>query len=330
MIIDDSNLFFIVEEGMANMGNKEVAFRMIEVTKDTGADAIEFQFYLTDEFCAPYDNNYSLYRNWQLSIEDMCSIIKCAKDADLLVSVALLSPSLANPLIETGCSFFNINASDLTNPDIIDVVCKSGKPFFLSNLISTQEEIEWAINRINKNNATDFCLLHGQHTMFGKIGGHDYDQTELGCLKSFSKKYSIPVGFIDHTSSLWMPSCAVAAGASIISKHLIIDRSLKGPDWHICLEPTEMRQSINDARKIFKSLKIDEKKMIPSDKDRTTMRKSIVAARDLIRGDVIQKKDIQFKRPGNGIAPLDFENIIGKKVIKEIKLNQQIFEMDIE
>ena len=335
MIIGDrtvggSDLFFLVEEGMANMGDFEMALRMVSAAKGAGADALEFQFYLTDEFCAPYDGNYDLYRRWQLSVDRMQAIVRATLDAGLLCSVAVLSPSLVAPLKEAGCSLFNINATDMTNPEIIDAVSTSGLPFFLSNLISDQQEIAWAIERIRRNDAVDFAIMHGQHTMFSKAGGHSFKETELGCLQMFREEFSLPVGFIDHTPSTWMPACAVAAGAVIISKHLAIDRSWKGPDWHICLEPEEMRSAIADARDVYASMRVTRKTIMPGDKDRSVMRKSIVAAADIAAGTVLERSHFRYKRPGTGLDPMDSEAYIGKRTVQPLAKDQQIQRTDIE
>jgi len=242
-----------------------------------------------------------------------------------------LSHRLVEPLVKAGCAGLNINASDLTNPHIIDAVVDSGLPFFLSLPLATEEEIDWAVNRITKKGVSNYALLHGQHTMASGEGGVSVEHTSLGYIARLKEKYGVPIGFIDHTPLLWLPASAVSAGADVVNKHLALSRGDKGPDWHVCLELDEMKKAVIWARKMRASIKTNFKKLAPGENmDKSRMRRSIVAARKLEVGKIITQKDILFKRPGIGICPSRFEEIIGKTALREIQPDEAINLTDIE
>ena len=139
------------------------------------------------------------------------------------------------------------------------------------------------------------------------------------------QKYNVPVGFIDHTPALWMPAVAAASGADIVTKHLSINRAEKGPDWEVCLEGEEMKIAIEIARKIKDSLNTSSKDLAPGEyADRSAMRRSVVAERKIVKGEVLKLEDINFKRPGSGVSPHQFEQIIGKIADRDIAKDEQI------
>lgn len=324
-IISSGCLFFVIEEGQANLGDYQKALSMIEAAASTGADAIEFQLFRAKDFYVKNAPGFELYLKRELSDLQIKDLIGCAKDKGLEFIAVPLSHKMVESLAQAGCSGFNINASDLTNPDIIDAVVASGLPFFLSLPLSAEEEIDWAVNRIRTKSEASFALLHGQHSMASGKNGVDIEHTSLGYIATLRQKYSVPVGFIDHTPHSWMPAVAVAAGADLVTKHLTLARAEKGPDWEVCLEPEEMKEAVFLAKKAKESIETKSKKLAPGENmDRSKMRRSIVAARSIVPGEVIKRNDLAFKRPGTGIDPSKYEELVGKTVLHEIKEDKQI------
>lgn len=329
--IGTKDLFFVVEEGQANLGNFDKAIKMIEHASYSGADAIEFQLTKSDDFYIKKDPGYKIYLKREFSKHQMEELVSKVKEKNMEMIAVPLSHKLINHLVNAGCSAFNINASDLTNPDIIDSVVDSGLPFFLSLPLATEKEIDWAVNRIRKKGDNNFIFLHGQHTMASGEKGVNIEHTSLGYISTLKEKYDIPVGFIDHTPYQWMPACAVMTGIDTISKHLTWSRKVKGPDWHICLEPYEMKFAIDLAKKAKQSLHTKIKCLAPGEKmDRSVMRRSIVAARKIHIGKVINRDDICFKRPGTGIDPMKYKDVIEKISKRNIFSDEQIFVRDLK
>jgi len=329
--IGTGDLFFVIEEGQANLGDFEKALSMIDYAADAGADAIEFQLARADDFYVKNHPGYEIYLKREFSETQLIKLISKVKEKGLEMIAVPLSHRLVNPLVKAGCSAFNVNASDLNNPDIIDAVIDSGLPFFLSLPLATEEEIDWVVNRVKKSGDGKFILLLGQHTMASGENVVNIEHTSLGNISTLKEKYQVPVGFIDHTPLKWMPACAVAAGADTVSKHLTWSRDEKGPDWHICLEPNEMKDAITWAYKINQSIKTKNRQLAPGENlDRSIMRRSIVASKIIKSGKPIERNDICFKQPGNGIDPAQYNDIIGKVARRDILPDEQIKTFDLE
>jgi N,N'-diacetyllegionaminate synthase len=309
-----NDLFFIVEEGQFNLGSFEKALQMIEITGKTGATAIEFQLAYADDFYIKSDQGHHIYKGREFSDQQLKDLVDFSRENGLEFVATCLSHKLVNKMATFGCSAFNINASDINNLYIVDAVVESGLPFLVSTPLAYEEEIEWVVERASrKQSEAQFILMHGQHSMASGKDWVSTNDTSLGYLKTLSSRYNRPVGFIDHTPNAWMPAVAVAAGAKAISKHITLSALYQGPDWAICLEPTEMKEAVENARQVYESMKIDSKHLAKGeDLDRSVMRRSVVAEKDINKGKVIEWEDISFKRPGTGMAPPIAEDLIGK------------------
>jgi sialic acid synthase SpsE len=225
-----------------------------------------------------------------------------------------------------GCSAFNINASDLNNPSMLRAVLDTRLPFFLSIALASEKEVLWATDFIQTySNTAEFVLLHGQHTMASGQDGVHPEHTSLGYISTLKLRLGKPIGFVDHTPYSWFPACAVAAGADVVTKHMAPSHTERGPDWFVCLDPGEMRESIKWAREIRRSICEQKKILAPGEQmDRSEMRRSIVANRDLKVGQLIRREDLAFKRPGIGLAPDCEEDIVGCITTRSIKRNELV------
>ena len=169
--IGDKSLYFVIEEGQANLGDYNKAIAMIDLAVYTGADAIEFQIFRAGDLYVAGEQGYHLYRKRELEYTQINDLIFYAKEKNIDFIAVPLSHRIVDKLVDFGCSAFNINASDLTNPYIIDAVSESTVPFFLSIPLAEENEIDWAINRIMQRNTQNYGILHGQHTMASGGGG---------------------------------------------------------------------------------------------------------------------------------------------------------------
>lgn len=330
--LNNSELYFIIEEGQFNEGAFDKAIAMIEVAGKTGANAIEFQLAYADDFYIKSENGYSIYKKREFSDDQLKELVSFTHKQKLDFIATCLSHKLVKKMASFGADSFNINASDINNPAIVDEVVNTTMPFFVSMPLATTDEIDWVINKINKiNKNADFSLLHGQHPMASGKEFVEIEDTALGFINTARNKYGRPVGFIDHTSNIFMPAIAVAASAQIISKHMTLSHVYHGPDYTICLDPAEMQKSITLARQVFKSISISDKKLAhgEADIDKAVMRRSIVSARSIKKGKVISYEDISFKRPGTGISPDNAENLIGKtakeNIAEDMLINYSMF-----
>lgn len=330
-VIGEDRPFFLIEEGQANLGDFAKAKRMIEVAAQCGADGIEFQLARAADFYVKSDPGYEKYLKREFDEVQLKELVEYSKLQRLEFVVAPLSAKLVEILTGLNISAFTVNSSDLNNPEIIDAIAQSGIPFTFSLPLATEAEIDWAVKRISKQAEGRFGLLLGQHTMASGGHGVSLEHTNLGFLRTLKQRYGVPVGFVDHTPYEWMSAVAVAAGAEIVTKHLALKRSERGPDWQVCLEPDEMQNAISLARKAGTSISSKSKVLAPGEHlDQSIMRRSIVALRDLPIGTVLTRSDLAFKRPGTGLELNCVESLISRRLRRAIGCDQQIKLEDLE
>lgn len=330
--VTPQSVFFVVEEGQYNQGDFSKALRMVELAAKTGADAIEFQLAIAEDFYIRDHPGYAIYKNREFSSSQLSELVMCCRQHDIEMVVAPFSSRIIESVANFGCSAFNINASDLDNPSILRSVVETGIPFFMSLPLATSEEIKWACDYVHSctETAPQFVLLHGQHTMASGADGVAPLDTSLGFLQEIKKTCDGLAGFIDHTPLPWFPACAAAVGANVITKHMSPDHKERGPDWQICLNPREMKSAIAAAREVRSSINQTFKVLAPGENlDRPEMRRSIVFASDLPADHTIVHEDLVFKRPGDGVPPNQSALFIGRKlaasVLKEDKAQLTLF-----
>lgn len=318
--------FFVAEEGQANNGDLQVALKMIGIAAAAGADAIEFQLAIADDFYVRTHPYHKLYTRREFDRVQLEELFACAADTGIIAFATVLSRRLVPVVIELGCPLLNVTSSDLDNPDMLDAVVEAGCPFFISTAMATLEEVDWAVERVRQHGATNFALLHGQHVMTTAEGrGVPEDQTNLATMASMQARYGVPVGFIDHTSSPYVPAIAAARGAAIVSKHFTWDRSVRGPDWHVCLEPEELAHAIHLVRIADQARGNSAKDLIEGEQaDRAAMRRSIVAAADLPAGTELGYEHLAFKRPGTGLSPKYIDQVVGQRLQVALKADDQL------
>jgi sialic acid synthase SpsE len=315
--IGQSDLFFVVEEGQYHGGNLSEAKRMIELVAATGADAIEFQLAIAGDFYVRNHAEFDLYKRREFSEEQLHELANCCRQNEIELVVAPFSRRIVRWMADFGCSAFNVNASDLNNPEILKSVVETGLPFFMSLPLATQAEVDWASTFAQSCGAdtSNYVLLHGQHTMASGEEGVAPVDTSLGFLQTIKQRHNGLAGFIDHTPLPWFPACAAAAGANVITKHMAPNHAERGPDWRICLDPAEMKETVRSAREVRASLSQHEKVLAPGENlDRSAMRRSIVFAEDLPAGHKLLAGNLAFKRPGDGIPPDQFSQFVGREL----------------
>lgn len=323
--INTNDLYFWIEEGQASLGDFNTALKFIDAASNVDADGIEFQLAIPDEFYVSSHPYIEHYRKIQYTNNQISELIDYTREKGIDFLATVLSQSLVTFLAKNGCCAFVINASDINNPGIIDAVIESKIPFFISLPLASIQEIDWIANRCIQHGAQNYAFMQGQHTMASGEHGVAPEDSNLGFIRTLKEKYDTLVGYIDHSPSTHMPSVAVAAGATFISKHLSLNDDDKGPDWFVCLSPEKMRSAIEYTRKIRKSLSIKDKILAPGENiDKTLMRRSIVAAYDIPKGSVICKDMLTFKRPGSGMPPNEYEALLGKIANEIIKKDEII------
>ena len=340
LIGDGEPCFIIAEAGVNHNGDIELAKRLIDVAKEAGADAIKFQTFKADNVVtknAPkadyqikntnsYESQYEMIKKLELSEDEFRELHRYARKKGIIFLSTPFDFESADFLEELGVPAFKISSSDLTNLPFLEYIAEKGKPIILSTGMGTLGEIEEAINTIKNAGNEEIILLHCITSYPAK-----FENLNLRAIKTLKEAFKLPVGFSDHSLGIYAPIIAVALGAVVIEKHFTLDKNLPGPDHKASLDPQELKEMIKWIRLTEKALGDGIKRPTPEEeKIKKIVRKSIVAKVNIPEGTILTEEMIAFKRPGTGIPPKYYKEILGKKARRNIKVDEIISWGDIE
>jgi N,N'-diacetyllegionaminate synthase len=317
----------IAEEGQANDGDFDLALRMIRLAASCGADGIEFQLSIAADLYVTGDDGFRIYQKRQFTAEQINELVAATHESGILFQAACVSDRLVEVVARAGADALVVNSMDLNNPRMLDAVAGSDKPFLIATLMGTLEEIDWAVSRVRARGGSNFALLHGQHIMTSDHGASvPLRYTQLNCIEMLANRYDVPVGFVDHTNTEIIPAIAVGHGAIMVTKHLAPQVDWHGPDWQVCLAPDAWKRACQYLRDASAARGADKTLSIEEVSDRSQMRRSIVASREIPRGKQLEVADICFKRPGGGLDPRDYEKYVGRRAMLEVPADQLLAE----
>ncbi len=323
-------VFIIAEAGINHNGSMKLAKRLVDVAKDAKVDAVKFQTFKTELNVTPdtemasyqkqntgkQESMYDMLKKVELSEDDFKEIKEyCDKKKIMFLSTPHSNGWSVDVLEKLNVPAHKIPSGEIINLPLLEYVGKTGKPIILSTGMATLQEIEEAINTIKKTGNDKIILLQCT-TQYPCLP----EDANIKAMHALSKKFKTLVGFSDHTTEIVTPALAVAAGACVIEKHFTLDKNMEGPDHKASLEPQEFKEMVETVRYAEKALGNGIKKPTRAEVEIAKVsRKSIVAAKDIKKSQVIIKDMLAIKRPGTGIAPKYFNEVIGKKTKKDIK-----------
>lgn len=321
-----SKVIIIAEAGVNHNGSFSIAKRMVDVAKDCGADYIKFQTFITELNVsksaqkADYqriaakekdETQFDMLKKLELPFSDFEKLkLYCHKKDILFLSTPFDLDSI-DFLDKIGMMTFKIPSGEITNLPYLRRIGGLKKKIFLSTGMANIDEIREALKVLIDAGATkkNIIILHA-NTEYPT----PYDDVNLLAMKTIAKTFKIKVGYSDHTKGIEVPIAAVALGACVIEKHFTLDRNMKGPDHNASLEPQELKLMIQSIRNIEKSFGTSIKQPSGSEKKNIPVaRKSIVAKTTIMKGEVFSEKNLTVKRPGNGVSPMFWDSVVGKK-----------------
>ena len=328
IIGDNRPCFIIAEAGINHNGNLDMAMQLVDFAIKSGANCIKFQTFNTKacESIHALKPSYFKGRDGNKTKHDFSSSLEfsrsqfkslrdyCCRNNIMFLSTAADLPSL-KLLMSIGVDAIKIGSSDTNNFMLLKKAAQTRLPIFLSTGISTLQDIEDSVDFLLNNGSIKVSILQctSQYPA-------PYSQVNLNAMKSFKNKFSLPVGYSDHSAGYHIPVAAVAAGANIIEKHFTLSRNLAGVDHIASIEPHEFKLMVKLIRDVEQALGSGIKNIESSEQEHLkTMRKSVVAARRINAGRIITEKDITVKRPGTGMNPKYFYRIIGKTLNVDLK-----------
>jgi N,N'-diacetyllegionaminate synthase len=215
---------------------------------------------------------------------------------------------------------YKIPSGEITNYPYLRRMGQTGRPILLSTGMSQTEEIQEALEVLKENGAGDICLLHCTTEYPAPL-----EDVNLRAMQTLSDTFGLPVGYSDHTEGITVPVAAAAMGAVVLEKHFTLDRGMEGPDHKASLEPGELAQMVKAVRQVELALGRKEKCVTKREwENRKAARKSIVAARDIQKGTLFTEENLTAKRPGDGISPMKWREILGKTAPRDFKRDERI------
>ncbi len=331
-------VIIIAEAGVNHNGSYELAKQMIIAAKEAGADYIKFQTAVPELVISKYAVQAD-YQKENTGVEEsqlnMCRRIHlplgdyqrlkwdCEREGIKFLSTPFDLVSI-DVLEELRMDFMKIPSGEITNLPYLRKIAGLGIPVILSTGMSNLGEIEKAIGVLEGNGLgrEKIILLHC-NTEYPT----PYEDVNLKAMQTLSRSFSTRVGYSDHTLGIEIPIAAVAMGASVIEKHFTLDRDLGGPDHKASLEPRELKAMIESIRHVERALGSGLKQVSYSERKNVDIaRKSIVAYRSIRAGEVFTEDNITVKRPGNGISPMYWDEILGRRAQRDF-LEDELIEI---
>jgi len=318
--------FVIAEAGINHNGDVNIAAQLVEAAAAAGADAIKFQTHFPEHemlkggATAAYvgESLFDLLTRTALSKEGHVQMRDLAARKGITFLSTPFSREAADFLESIGVPAYKTGSGELTNIPLQRHIARKGKPMIVSTGMSTPEEIDTTVGALREEHAR-FALMHCTSTY-----PTPYEHVQLGCIGQLQTRYSVPVGFSDHTLGTAVSLAAVASGANLFEKHFTASRSLPGPDQQGSMEPKELEALVKDIRAIEKSLGAT-KKIQPGEQDvRDMALHSVVTLREVAAGATIGPNDVWVKRPGTGIPAQRLSDVIGRVTVRSIAKDQLV------
>lgn len=328
------SVYIIAEAGVNHNGSLKTAMNMVDEAKKAGADCIKFQTFVAQNIAsknarkADYqkantdikENQLDMLKKLELSFEDFKKLNEyCKKIGIEFMSTAFDIESI-DFLNSIGMNKWKIPSGDITNLPYLIKIAQLKKPVILSTGMSTYRDIELAISALENYGASEITVLHCTTEYPTPL-----EDVNLSAMNTIQKRFNLSIGYSDHTEGIEIAIAAVARGAEVIEKHFTLDRNMKGPDHQASLEPHELRLMIDSIRKVERSIGDGEKKPAGSEiKNMNIARKSIIAKCYIKKGEILSEEKLTVKRPGNGISPMKWYEVIGTPAIRDFKIDELI------
>lgn len=325
----------IAEAGVNHNGDMSIARKLIDSAANAGVDYVKFQTFKTENLVAKNaptaeyqktatheTSQFSMLKRLELSesqhmeLIDYCNTkgVKFLSTAFDLESIDLLS--------HLNLDFWKIPSGEITNYPYLAKIASFGQPIVISTGMCNSNDIRNALNALIENGASkdNITILHC-NTQYPT----PFEDVNLKAMNTIASEFGISTGYSDHTTGIEVPIAAVALGATIIEKHFTLDRNMEGPDHKASLEPDELKAMVLAIRNIEKALGDGNKQPSASETpNKNVARKSIVAKNHILKGEILTEDNLTIKRPGGGISPMKWKEVIGTTATRNFSPDELI------
>lgn len=331
-----SRVFIIAEAGVNHNGSLEIAKALVDAASQAGADAVKFQTFKASNLVsksaqkADYqkkttgvaETQHAMLEKLELNELAHQSIIEHCRNKKILFLSTPFDAESIDMLESLGMPIYKIPSGEITNLPYLIRVGQLGKEIILSTGMSNLDEIGNALDVLEREGTprSSITVLHATTEYPCPI-----EEVNLNAMLTIQKAFGVRVGYSDHTPGIEVPIAAVALGAGVIEKHFTLDKSLDGPDHKASLEPDELNAMVKAIRNIEQALGDGIKRPMASEiKNKLVVRKSLVASREIKAGEFFSAENIGAKRPGSGISPMLWDEVIGKRACRDFLLDELI------
>ena len=318
-------VLIIAESGVNHNGSLEIAKHLVDEASSAGVDIIKFQTFKAEKLVskaakqAEYqkknigkgvETQYAMLKKLELSNEQHEELIAYCKLKNIRFFSTAFDMDSIDYLHSLNLGLWKIPSGEITNYPYLKKIASYNEPIILSTGMCELADIENAINVLVANGVSkDVITVLHCNTEYPT----PMKDVNLKAMLEIKEKFGVKVGYSDHTEGIEVPIAAVALGATVIEKHFTLDKNMEGPDHKASLEPSELRAMVKSIRNIEQALGTGHKTISESERKNIEIaRKSIVAAKDIKEGEIFTEENLTVKRPGNGISPMEWENVIGK------------------
>lgn len=330
------SVFIIAEAGVNHNGSIKIAKKLIDAAVESGADAVKFQTFKAKNLVstnapkAEYqkkttdvqESQFTMIKNLELDINTHKELLFYCEEQGIIFLSTPFDHDSIDLLKNLGLQTFKIPSGEINNLPYLRHIGSLGKEVILSTGMSTLNEVESALDILIESGTKkeNITILHA-NTMYPT----PMKDVNLNAMLTIQTELEIAVGYSDHTLGIEVGIAAVAMGACVIEKHFTLDRNMKGPDHRASLEPCELKSMVMAIRNIEIALGSDIKKPSPSESVNISVaRKSIVAIHDIKKGELLTNLNITVKRPGTGINPMNWDQVIGSEAAKNYNADELI------
>ena len=327
-------VYIIAEAGDNHNGDFNTALKLVDVAKRAGADCVKFQTFVTEEIISKYaemaeyqkkntgkeESQFEMVKRLELSFDEFRKIKEYCDRVGIQFLSTPFDLKSVDFLNELGVPFFKIPSGEITNYPYLIKIAHTGKPVVMSTGMCEPDEILAAINVLEKNGSGEITLLHCNTEYPTPL-----KDVNLYAMRTMKKMFGKKVGYSDHTKGIEVPVAAVALGACVIEKHFTLDKNMPGPDHKASLEPDELGRMVKNIRNIEIALGDGVKRVSESEgKNIAIARKSIVARRNIQEGEILTEENLAVKRPGTGINPMQWMEVLGTRAVRDFKEDELI------
>ena len=328
----------IAEAGVNHNGSIDIAKQLVDKAVVAGVDYIKFQTFKAANLVtkaarqAEYqkknigvenDSQYQMLKRLELSPKDHETLIDYCRVRNIKFFSTAFDFDSMEYLHSLNLGLWKIPSGEVTNYPFLKRIATYNEKTILSTGMCDMDDVRAAVEALFKNGLSkeNLVLLHC-NTEYPT----PFEDVNLKAMNALREEFNVDVGYSDHTKGIEVPIAAVALGATVIEKHFTLDRQMEGPDHKASLEPDELKEMVSSIRNIEKALEGDGTKHITASerKNMSIARKSIVAAKNILKGELLTEDSITVKRPGTGVSPMLWDSVIGTKAIRDFKADELI------